>query len=172
MNPIAKINVKNFGQIVIELEPKHAPNTVANFINLAQTNFYNGLTFHRIVKDFVIQAGDPDGNGQGGPGYTIEGEFTSNGFENNLKHDAGTISMARTSNPNSAGSQFFITHTNTNQLDANYAAFGKVTSGFSIVDAIANVETILEKPVKNVIIENIEIETFGNEYKVQKYKGE
>ena len=140
-NPIATMEVENFGTIKIELYPDLAPETVANFIALANRGFYDGLTFHRVVKDFMIQGGDPEGNGTGGPGYSIKGEFTKNKFQNDLKHTEGVLSMARSQNKNSAGSQFFIMSKDTPSLDGNYAAFGKVVEGMDVVDAIASVKT-------------------------------
>lgn len=138
-----------------------------NFISLANKGFYDGLTFHRVIKDFMIQGGDPKGDGTGGPGYCIKGEFTSNGFENNLKHTKGVISMARLMYPlDSAGSQFFIMTSDTESLDGDYAAFGKVTSGLEILDKIQNVETDSEdKPLKDVVIEKITVDTKGVTYK-------
>ena len=132
----ADIVVKGYGTITVKLEPKTAPMTVANFVDLANKGFYNGLTFHRIISGFMVQGGDPNGDGTGGPDTTIFGEFADNGFENNLKHTRGVISMARSSDPNSAGSQFFIMHEDASHLDGSYAAFGNVTSGIEIVDAL------------------------------------
>ena len=139
-NPIVTITMENDEKIVIELEPKVAPNTVANFISFVEDGFYDGLIFHRVIPGFMIQGGDPEGNGLGGPGYSIEGEFSENGFENNLKHERGVISMARTNDPNSAGSQFFIMVKEASHLDGKYAAFGKVTEGMETVDAIVSAE--------------------------------
>lgn len=163
--PVATITVKDYGVIKAELYPHIAPNTVYNFISLANKGFYNGLTFHRIVKDFVIQGGDPEGTGNGGPGYTINGEFTSNGFKNNLKHTTGVLSMARTGEPNSAGSQFFIMANDTPDLDGQYASFGKVIEGIDIVKKIDAVETdSMGKPTTPVIIESIKVDTMGVKY--------
>lgn len=163
--PIATIKVKDYGVIKAELYPNIAPNTVDNFISLANKGFYNGLTFHRVVRDFVIQGGDPEGTGGGGPGYAIDGEFTSNGFKNNLKHTTGVLSMARTGDPNSAGSQFFIMANDIPDLDGQYASFGKVTEGIDIVKKIDAVEVdSMEKPVTPVIIESIKVDTKGEKY--------
>ena len=150
--------MENGGVITAELYPDIAPITVENFVNLIKKNFYDGLTFHRVVPNFMIQGGDPDGTGMGGPGYTIKGEFTSNGFENNLKHDRGVLSMARTSVPDSAGSQFFIMVRNSPFLDGQYAAFGKVTSGMEVADEIVKTERnrsdkpLTEQKMKSVIV--------------------
>ena len=154
----AIINVKEYGIIIVELYETIAPITVKNFVELANKGFYNNLTFHRVIKEFMIQGGCPLGNGTGGPGYSIYGEFKENGFDNSLSHERGVISMARTSNPNSAGSQFFIMHKDGKFLDGKYAAFGKVTKGIEVVDKIANTKTNFnDKPVKNVIITSIDI---------------
>ena len=134
--PVATIEVKNFGTIEAELYPNKAPNTVDNFISLANSGFYDGLTIHRIVKGFVLQGGDPKGTGTGGPGYMIKGEFSSNGVENDIKHEEGILSMARSQNPDSAGSQFFIVTKEAPHLDGQYAAFGKVTKGLDVVHEI------------------------------------
>lgn len=152
------INVKNFGKIKIELDYENAPNTCANFVELARNGFYNNLTFHRIIKGFMIQGGDPLGNGMGGPDYSIKGEFLVNGFKNNISHTRGTISMARSNNFNSAGSQFFIMHKDALYLDHQYAGFGKVIEGMDVVDKIASVKTTRsDRPLEKVIIENIEV---------------
>lgn len=164
--PIATIVIKDYGTIETELYPEVAPNTVNNFIELSNKGFYDNLTFHRIIKNFMIQGGDPDGNGQGGPGYSIKGEFTGNGFENNLKHEKGVLSMARTNDPNSAGSQFFIMTKATESLDGQYAAFGKVTKGLEILDKIQEVKTDSnDKPQTPVVIESIKVDTKGVKYK-------
>lgn len=165
--PVATIIVDGYGSIEVELYPEIAPNTVNNFINLANKGFYNNLKFHRIIKNFMIQGGDPKGDGTGGPGYSIEGEFTSNGFANSLKHTKGVISMARIENdPNSAGSQFFIMSKDSEQLNGEYAAFGKVISGLDVVDKIQNIETDSnDAPKKDVIITSITVDTKGIEYK-------
>lgn len=164
--PIATITVEGYGVMNVELYPEIAPNTVNNFISLANKGFYNNLKFHRIIKDFMIQGGDPKGNGTGGPGYSIEGEFTSNGFANSLKHTKGVISMARSQSPNSAGSQFFIMSGDAKNLDGEYAAFGKVTTGLDVLDKIRSVETISnDAPKKDVVITSITVDTKGVEYK-------
>lgn len=164
--PIATITVKDYGVIQAELYPEVAPNTVNNFIYLANKNFYNNLKFHRVIKGFMIQGGDPKGDGTGGPGYSIKGEFTANGFQNNLKHTKGVLSMARTQDPNSAGSQFFIMTGDAPNLDGQYAAFGKVISGMDVVDKIQNVETnSADAPKKDVIISSITVDTKGVKYK-------
>ena len=165
--PIATIKVKDFGTIKAELYPDKAPNTVNNFISLANSGFYDGLIFHRVIKDFMNQGGDPDGIGTGGPGYSIKGEFSSNGYTNNdLKHTAGVLSMARSNNPDSAGSQFFIMAKEASYLDGDYAAFGKVTEGMDVVEAINSVETDRnDKPLEDVVIESITVDTKGINYK-------
>ena len=158
MNNKAIIKIENQGNIELELYPNIAPKTTKNFINLAENGFYNGLVFHRVINGFMIQGGCPDGTGSGGPGYGISGEFESNGFKNTLAHSRGVISMARSQNPNSAGSQFFIMHQDSPHLDGNYAAFGKVTAGIEIVDAIATCETdYSDRPIKEQKIESITI---------------
>jgi peptidyl-prolyl cis-trans isomerase B (cyclophilin B) len=163
--PIATIEVDGFGTIKAELYPEIAPNTVNNFIYLANSGFYDNLTFHRIIKDFMIQGGDPNGNGTGGPGYSIEGEFTSNGTANSLKHTEGVLSMARSQDPNSAGSQFFIMTKAASHLDGEYAAFGKVISGMDIVHEIENVKTgSNDKPKEDVVIKSIKVDTKGADY--------
>lgn len=164
--PTATIKVKDYGTITIELYPELAPNTVKNFIALANSGFYNNLTFHRVIKDFMIQGGDPLGNGSGGPDYSIAGEFAANGFTTNtLSHTKGVLSMARTYNPDSAGSQFFITSADVTYLDGQYAAFGKVTNGMNVVEAISNVSTdSLDAPLKTITIESIKVDTHGINY--------
>ena len=163
--PIATIVVKNYGTIEAELYPHIAPNTVNNFIYLANSGFYDGLTFHRVIKDFMIQGGDPNGNGTGGPGYSIKGEFSNNNFKNNLKHTEGVLSMARSQNKNSAGSQFFIVTKDQPGLDGDYATFGKVISGMDVVHKIEDVQTDSnDKPLKSVIIESIKVDTKGIDY--------
>ena len=155
----AIIEVKEFGVIEVELDPTVAPLTVENFVKLAKKGFYNGLTFHRIIKGFMIQGGCPKGNGTGGPGYSIKGEFSANGVNNPLKHTRGVISMARAMDPNSAGSQFFIMHQDAPHLDGQYAAFGKVVKGIEVVDAIASVKTnYYDMPLNKVVIKDIKIE--------------
>ena len=165
--PIATIKVKNFGTIKAELYPNKAPNTVNNFISLANSGFYDGLIFHRVIKGFMNQGGDPDGVGTGGPGYSIKGEFSSNGYTNNdLKHTAGVLSMARASNPDSAGSQFFIMAEDASYLDGEYAAFGKVIEGMDVVEEINSVKTDQnDKPLEDVVIESITVDTKGVNYK-------
>ena len=154
----AIIEVNKFGTIEVELDPKVAPLTVENFIKLTNKGFYNGLTFHRVIKGFMIQGGCPKGNGTGGPGYTIKGEFSANGVNNPLKHTRGVISMARAMDPNSAGSQFFIMHQDAPHLDGQYAAFGKVVKGIEVVDAIASVATnYYDMPLEKVVINSINI---------------
>lgn len=164
-HPVVTMTVKDYGVIVLELYQDVAPNTVANFINLAKSGFYDGLTFHRVIEGFMIQGGDPDGNGGGGPGYSIKGEFTANGFENNLSHEPGVISMARATPPDSAGSQFFICTSDCTSLDGKYAAFGKVTSGLEVAYEIAkqgnNYDSSPEKPI---VIESIVVDDKGGDY--------
>ena len=171
--PIATIVVKDYGTIEAELYPSKAPNTVNNFISLANSGFYDGLTFHRIIDGFMIQGGDPEGNGTGGPGYSIAGEFSSNGYtENDLKHTDGVLSMARARSKDSAGSQFFIMVGDYNNLDGEYAAFGKVISGLDIVKNISKVATDNnDKPKEEVVIESITVDTKGVNYpEVEKAK--
>ena len=164
-NPIATITMENGKQIVLELYPNIAPNTVNNFISLANSGFYNGLIFHRVIRGFMIQGGCPNGVGTGGPGYNIFGEFAQNGFENSLKHTRGVISMARAMAPNSAGSQFFIMHRNAPHLDGAYAAFGKVIEGLDVVDEIADKPTdYTDRPTERQVISGITVETFGQTY--------
>jgi len=164
-NPIITIEMQNLKSIVLELYPKKASNTVNNFISLAKKGFYDGVIFHRVIKGFMIQGGDPEGSGMGGPGYSIKGEFSSNGFDNDLKHERGVISMARSNHPDSAGSQFFITHKDAPHLNSSYAAFGKVIEGIEVVDEIANSETdYRDRPLKEVKIKKVSIQTFGEEF--------
>ena len=165
-NPIATIIMKKGGEIKVELYPDKAPNTVNNFISLANSGFYDDLIFHRVIKGFMIQGGDPAGIGTGGPGYNIKGEFALNGFKgNDIKHARGVISMARANHPDSAGSQFFIMHANASYLDGQYAAFGKVTEGIETVDEIAGVQTDYnDKPKSDQTIASIRVETFGVNY--------
>ena len=159
-NPIVRITMDSGKTIRLELYPEIAPITVENFLDLVNKGFYNGLTFHRIIPGFMIQGGDPSGNGTGGPGYSIKGEFKSNGVNNTMKHERGVISMARAFDPNSAGSQFFIMHKDAPHLDGEYAAFGKVIEGLETVDEIASVETgFQDAPVKKVVMEKIEVES-------------
>lgn len=163
--PIATIVIKNYGTIEAELYPHIAPNTVNNFMSLANSGFYDGLTFHRIIKDFMIQGGDPNGNGSGGPGYSIKGEFTKNKFKNDLKHTEGVLSMARSQNKNSGGSQFFIMTKDSPHLDGQYAAFGKIIKGIDIVHEIENTKTgNNDKPEKDIVIESIRVDTKGIKY--------
>lgn len=161
--PVATIVVKDYGTITLDLYPEMAPNTVNNFITLANSGFYDGLIFHRVIKDFMIQGGDPTGTGAGGPDYSIGGEFANNGFTNNtLSHKKGVISMARTNDPDSAGSQFFIMSADGEYLDGQYAAFGEVTSGQEVVDQIQVVDTDAnDKPINDVVIESVRVETNG-----------
>lgn len=166
-HPVATITVKDYGVIVLELYQDIAPNTVANFISLAKSGFYDGLTFHRVINDFMIQGGDPDGKGTGGPGYSIKGEFYENGFENNLKHTPGVISMARSNSYDSAGSQFFICTGDCSHLDAKYAGFGKVTSGLDVAYEIAKQGSSYNStPSKKIIIESITVDEKGGRYSV------
>jgi len=168
-NPVATIELKNGSFIIAELFPDIAPNTVANFISLANEGFYDGLTFHRVIPGFMIQGGDPDGNGSGGPGYSIKGEFALNGFKNDLKHTRGVLSMARANDPDSAGSQFFIMHAAAPHLDGSYAAFG---NGIEAVDAIAQVRTdMYDKPVETQAIRSIRVDTKGVNYPLEKIGG-
>jgi len=168
-NPIVTITMDNDKKIVIELNPSTAPNTVANFISLAKKGFYDGLIFHRVIPDFMIQGGDPSGNGTGGPDYSIEGEFSSNGFKNDLKHERGVISMARSNDPNSAGSQFFIMVKDASNLDGKYAAFGKVIEGMEIVDTIVAAERDgADKPLKDQQMKKVEVDTKGFDYPAPK----
>ncbi len=165
MNPIVTIQMRNGDVIKLELYPEIAPNTVASFVKLVQDGFYDGLGFHRVIPGFMIQGGDPMGNGMGGPGFTIRGEFRQNGFPNMLKHERGVISMARTQAPNSAGSQFFIMHADAPYLDGAYAAFGRVTEGIEAVDRIAALKTdFADRPLEYPVMEKVTVETFGKEY--------
>ena len=164
-NPIVTITMENGDVMKAELYPEIAPNTVHNFISLIQKSFYNGTIFHRVIPGFMLQGGDPDGSGMGGPGYAIRGEFRSNGFQNDLKHTEGVLSMARTMAPDSAGSQFFIMHKDAPHLDGEYAAFGKITEGMDVVDKIANVETdFSDRPRVPQVMKSVTVETFGVDY--------
>ena len=164
-NPIVTIQMKDGGVMKAELYPDIAPETVKNFVYLAGKGFYNGLIFHRVIPGFMIQGGDPEGTGMGGPGYSIKGEFASNGFKNDLKHTKGVLSMARSMMPNSAGSQFFIMHETSPHLDGEYAAFGKIIEGQDIVDAIATVDTdYSDRPKTPQIMKTVTVETFGVDY--------
>ena len=164
-NPIVTIQMAGGGVIRAELYPEVAPMSVRNFVNLIQDGFYDGLTFHRVIPGFMIQGGDPQGTGMGGPGYSIKGEFSGNGFPNNLKHTRGVLSMARAMNPNSAGSQFFIMVEDAPHLDGQYAAFGKVISGMEEADRIVNVSRdYSDRPYEEQTIKSITVETFGESY--------
>ena len=164
-NPIFTITMENGGVIKGELYPDVAPQSVYNFIDLANHNYYDGLIFHRVIPGFMIQGGCPDGTGMGGPGYCIKGEFLFNGFKNELRHKRGVLSMARSSSPNSAGSQFFIMHQDAKHLDGQYAAFGKVTEGMDVVDAIAATRTgMQDRPVEEQKIKSITVDTLGQDY--------
>ena len=164
-NPVVTITMENGDVMKAELYPEVAPNTVNNFISLVKKGYYDGLIFHRVIRGFMIQGGCPQGTGMGGPGYSIKGEFSQNGFKNDLKHTEGVLSMARSMMPNSAGSQFFIMHKDAPHLDGAYAAFGKVTEGMNIVDKIANERTdYSDRPLKEQKIKSITAETFGVEY--------
>lgn len=164
-NPVVTITMTNGDVMKAELYPEIAPNTVNNFISLVQKGFYDGLIFHRVISGFMIQGGDPQGTGMGGPGYSIKGEFAMNGVRNDLKHTRGVLSMARSMMPNSAGSQFFIMHANAPHLDGQYAAFGKVVEGLDVVDKIASVRTgWQDKPVEEQKIKSMTVELFGETY--------
>ena len=164
-NPIVSIEMENGSVIKAELYPEIAPNTVNNFISLIKKGFYNGVIFHRVISGFMLQGGDPDGTGMGGPGYSIKGEFTSNGFKNSLDHEPGVLSMARTMMPNSAGSQFFIMHKSASHLNGQYAGFGKVTEGMDVVNAIAKTDCDMnDKPRQTQRMKTVTVETFGVEY--------
>ncbi len=165
-NPVITITMENGDIIKAELYPQIAPNTVNNFISLVQKQFYDGLIFHRVIKGFMIQGGDPEGSGMGGPGYGIRGEFTQNGFPNDLKHTEGVLSMARSMAPDSAGSQFFIMHKAAPHLDGSYAAFGQVTEGMEAVNRIAECPTdhYDNRPLEKQAIRTITVETFGETY--------
>ncbi|MEG2288528.1 MAG: peptidylprolyl isomerase [Clostridium sp.] len=163
-NPVVKIQLEDDSIIKIELYPDIAPNTVRNFITLANDKFYDGLIFHRVIPGFMIQGGDPAGNGSGGPDYSIYGEFSKNNFENSILHERGVISMARAKDKNSGGSQFFIMHEDSPHLDGDYAGFGKVIEGIDIVDKIAASETKSDKPLTDIKIKTITVDTFGVKY--------
>ena len=165
-NPIVTIEMEDGGIIKAELYPEIAPNTVNNFISLANKGFYNGVIFHRVIPGFMIQGGDPLGRGTGGPGYSIKGEFRMNGFINNLKHTRGVLSMARSMAPNSAGSQFFIMHDDAPHLDGQYASFGRVTEGMEVVDRIARTprNMMTDMPRKEQKMKSVTVETFGVEF--------
>ena len=164
-NPVVTFEMENGGVIKAELYPEIAPNTVNNFLSLVNKGFYNGLCFHRVIEGFMIQGGCPDGNGMGGPGYSIRGEFAQNGFSNDLKHTPGVLSMARAMHPDSAGSQFFIMHKTSPHLDGAYAAFGKVIEGMDIVNQIAQTPTnFRDRPMEPQVMKSVTAETFGTEY--------
>lgn len=163
-NPIVTITMADGGTIRAELYPDIAPVSVNNFISLINKGFYNGLIFHRVIRGFMIQGGDPERTGMGGPGYQIKGEFSANGVQNPLKHTAGVLSMARSMDPDSAGSQFFIMHRNAPHLDGQYAAFGKVTEGMDVVNRIAETPTYNDRPYENQVMQTVTVETFGVEY--------
>ena len=164
-NPIATIEMENGGTIVCELYPDVAPQSVRNFIALANKGFYDGLIFHRVIRGFMIQGGCPDGNGMGGPGYTIKGEFSQNGFKNDLAHDPGVLSMARAMHPDSAGSQFFIMHEKSPHLDGAYAAFGKIIEGMDTVNKIAETATdYSDRPLEDQRMKKVTVDTFGETY--------
>ena len=164
-NPIVTFELENGDVMKVELYPEVAPNTVNNFISLVNKGFYDGLIFHRVINGFMIQGGCPNGTGMGGPGYSIAGEFAQNGFDNQLKHEPGVISMARAMNPDSAGSQFFIMHKNSPHLDGAYAAFGKIIEGMDVVNKIAETDTdFRDKPITDQKMKKVTVETFGTEY--------
>lgn len=164
-NPIVKFEMNDGSIFEAELYPDIAPNTVNNFISLVKKGFYDGLIFHRVIKGFMIQGGDPQGTGMGGPGYSIKGEFSNNGFTNDLKHTPGVLSMARAMDPDSAGSQFFIMHETSPHLDGSYAAFGKVINGLDVINTIADVRTDWnDRPMEDQMIKSVTVDTFGVEY--------
>jgi len=164
-NPIVTFEMENGDIFKAELYPEIAPNTVNNFISLVKQGFYDGIIFHRVIKGFMIQGGDPEGTGMGGPGYSIRGEFNSNGFKNDLAHEEGVLSMARTMMPNSAGSQFFIMHKNSPHLDGEYAGFGKVIEGMDLVNKIAESKTDRsDKPKEEKKMKKVTVDTFGVDY--------
>ena len=164
-NPVVTFTMENGDVMKAELYPDVAPNTVNNFVSLVKKGFYDGLIFHRIIAGFMIQGGDPDGTGMGGPGYSIKGEFNYNGFDNSLKHSRGVLSMARAQHPDSAGSQFFIMHANAPHLDGQYAAFGKLIEGEDVLDKIASVDTdYSDRPRKPQVMKSVTVETFGVDY--------
>ena len=164
-NPIVTITMRNGDVMKAELYPEIAPNTVNNFISLINKGFYNGLTFHRVIRGFMLQGGCPDGNGMGGPGYSIKGEFAHNGFKNDLRHTEGVLSMARSMMPDSAGSQFFIMHKAAPHLDGEYAAFGKIIEGMDVVNKIAAEQTNPnDRPIIPQVMKSVTVETFGVTY--------
>lgn len=165
MNPIVTITMEDGSVMKAELYPEIAPNTVNNFISLVKKGFYNGLIFHRVIKGFMLQGGDPEGTGMGGPGYSIKGEFSGNGFKNDLKHTPGVLSMARSMMPDSAGSQFFIMHKTSPHLDGQYAAFGKLTEGIEVVNKIAETRTDHnDRPLQEQKMKSVTVDTFGVDY--------
>lgn len=164
-NPIVTFEMENGDVFKAELYPEIAPNTVRNFISLINHNFYDGVIFHRVIKGFMIQGGDPEGIGIGGPGYAIKGEFSANGFKNDLKHERGVLSMARSMMPDSAGSQFFVMHKDSPHLDGQYAGFGKVIEGMDVVDKIAETKTnFQDKPKQDQVMKTVTVETYGVDY--------
>ena len=164
-NPIVTFTMNDGSVFKAELYPEIAPNTVNNFISLVSKGFYNGLIFHRVIRGFMIQGGCPDGTGMGGPGYSIKGEFSGNGFKNDLKHTPGVLSMARSMMPNSAGSQFFVMHQTSPHLDGQYAAFGKVIEGMDVVNAIAETATdFRDRPMQDQVMKSVTVDTFGETY--------
>lgn len=164
-NPIVTFEMENGDKCVAELYPEVAPNTVNNFISLVNDGYYDGLIFHRVIKGFMIQGGDPEGTGMGGPDYSIKGEFRSNGFDNPIKHEAGVLSMARSMMPDSAGSQFFVMHKDSPHLDGDYAAFGKVIEGMDVVDRIAEVKTDrMDRPTEDQVMKKVTVDTKGETY--------
>lgn len=164
-NPVVTITMENGDVMKAELYPEIAPNTVRNFISLINKKFYDGLIFHRVIEGFMIQGGDPEGSGAGGPSYSIKGEFAQNGIENDLKHTKGVLSMARSMHPDSAGSQFFIMHKAAPHLDGAYAAFGKVTEGLEVIDRIAEVPTDWnDRPMETQRMQSVTVDTFGIDY--------
>ena len=168
-NPIVTITMDNGDVMKAELYPEIAPNTVNNFISLVKKGFYDGLIFHRVIAGFMIQGGDPEGSGMGGPGYSIKGEFNYNGVENNLKHSRGVLSMARAQHPDSAGSQFFIMHADAPHLDGQYAAFGKLVEGEDVLDSIASIDTDWsDRPRTPQVMKTVTVDTFGKDYEVIK----
>jgi hypothetical protein len=164
-NPIVTIEMENGDIMKAELYPEIAPNTVNNFISLVKQGYYDGIIFHRVIRGFMIQGGDPQGTGVGGPGYSIKGEFSGNGFKNDLKHTPGVLSMARTMMPDTAGSQFFIMHETSPHLDGQYAGFGKVIEGLDVVNKIAAVATdYMDKPLEPQVMKRVTVDTFGVDY--------
>lgn len=164
-NPIVTFEMENGDIMKAELYPEIAPNTVNNFISLINKGYYDGITFHRVIRGFMIQGGCPEGTGMGGPGYSIKGEFSNNGFKNDLKHTPGVLSMARTMIPDSAGSQFFIMHQNSPHLDGEYAAFGQITEGMEVVNKIAETATdYSDRPMEPQVMKKVTVETFGETY--------